>query len=499
MAYLFNALKAHWSPSSKTPFTKSTHHCYNVKIQSILLLGIVPFSSSLSSSAMDFGEEKNLWIFMDEERKNINLPRRLSFGNHESDSHFTSARTSCASAAPFPLWPTSPETPWTRSPMRTSPTPSLLYHCVASLHRNEGNIFSITVSKDFIFTGSESSRIHAWKQPDCTEMGYIKAKSGEIRAILAKGKLLFTTHGDYKIRVWDVSLTESFRPKKITTLPRRRSFFSYPRKNIHQHKDYISCIAYNYAENLLYTGSWDKTVKAWKISGRQCVDSFVAHEGHVNAIVINQEDGCVFTCSSDGTVKIWRRVFGESSHILTMTLKFQPSPVNTLAFSLSPSGCFLYSGSSDGLINFWEKGKMSGRYNHGGFLQGHHFAVLCLVSIGDLVLSGSEDATIRVWRREEGNSFHSCLAVIDGHHGPVRCLAASLETMDIVIGLLVYSTSLDQTFKVWRVKVYPSETMNSEKSKSVENDQQSEILECEMNPVLSPSWVEKKIQGSHFN
>lgn len=153
----------------------------------------------------------------------------------------------------------------------------------------------------------------------------------------------------------------------------------------------------------------------------------MAHDGHVNAIVINQQDGCLFTCSSDGSVKIWRRVFRESSHNLTMTLKFQPSPVNALTLSSSSIGCFLYSGSSDGLINFWEKEKMSGRFNHRGFLQGHHFAVLCLVSINDLVISGSEDATMRIWRREEGNSFHSCLTVMDGHHGPVKCLAASLR------------------------------------------------------------------------
>ncbi|KAG5523460.1 hypothetical protein RHGRI_035314 [Rhododendron griersonianum] len=445
---------------------------------------------------MEFFGKQTLWSFMDEERKNINLPRRLSFGNHESDPRYTSARTSSASATSIPLWPTSPETPWTLSPVRTSPNPSLLYHCLASLHRHEGNIFSITVSKDFIFTGSESSRIYAWKQPDCTEMGYIKANSNEVRAILAYGKVLFTTHGDRKIHVWDVSLKENFRPKKITTLPRKSSFFAFPRKNTHTHKDFISCIAYNHAEKLLYTGSWDKTVKTWKVSDRQCVDSFVAHDGLVNAIVINQLDGCVFTCSSDGTVKIWRRVFGESSHILTMTLKFQPSPVNALALSSSLSGCFLYSGSSDGLINFWEKEKMSGRFNHGGFLQGHHFSVLCLVEIGDLVLSGSEDATIRVWRREEGNAYHSCLAVMDGHHGPVRCLAASLETEDIVMGLLVYSASLDQTFKVWRVKVYPSEKANAENA--VANGQQLEIAECQMSPVLSPSWVERKIQGSHF-
>ncbi|KAG2729011.1 hypothetical protein I3760_01G230800 [Carya illinoinensis] len=450
---------------------------------------------------MEAHGEMDLGGFLDEERKKINLSRTLSFGGRdqnssESNVQFASPRPSSASATSIPLpVPMSPETPWTLSPVRMSPSQPLLYHCIASLHRHEGNIFCIALTKDFIFTGSESKRIHVWKQPDCTQMGYIRANSGQVRAILAHGRLLFTTHSDCKIRLWNVSITaENFRPKKIATLPQRKPFFLFTRKSTHQHRNIISCLAYNHEEKLLYTGSWDRTVKAWNISENRCVDSFVAHDGHVNAIVVNEHDGCVFTCSSDGTVKIWRRVFGENSHILTMTLKFQLSPVNALALSLSPSTFLLYSGSSDGLINVWEKEKLSGRYNHGGFLQGHHFAVLCLVAIGDIVFSGSEDATIRVWRREEGNCLHSCLSVIEGHHGPVRCLAASLESDNLVKCLLIYSASLDQTFKVWRVKIYPVEKAYLEEPVK---DRQREVVEFEMNPVLSPSWVEKKRQGDH--
>ncbi|KAK6125073.1 hypothetical protein DH2020_041189 [Rehmannia glutinosa] len=402
---------------------------------------------------MEYGHEENPWMFVEEERRKVNLPVGFSFDDDESDSPLASARTSCVSAASFPVCPMSPETHWTRSPMHTSPSPPLLYDCLASLHFSESNIFSITVTKDFIFTGSSSSKIHAWKLPDCTEMGHIKSPSREIRAILACGKLLFTTHSDCRIRAWEISPTENFRLKKMMTLPRRRSFFVFPKKNNRQHKVSISCLAYNNKEKLLFTGSTDQTVNVWKISEKRQIDSFVAHEGSVNAIVTNQDDGCVFTCSSDGTLKIWRRVFRESSHILIMVLVFQPSSINALALSQSSSACFLYSGSTDGVINFWEKERISGRYNHAGFLQGHHFAVLCLVTIEDLILSGSEDATIRIWKREDGNSLHSSLAVIDGHHGPVKCLSAAKDTNESVEGLLVCSASLDQTLKVWRVKV----------------------------------------------
>lgn len=138
---------------------------------------------------------------------------------------------------------------------------------------------------------------------------------------------------------------------------------------------------------------------------------------------------------------------------------------------------------------------MSGRFNNRGFLQGHHFAVLCLVAIREILLSGSEDTTIKIWRREEENYFHSCLVVIDRHQGPVRCLAAALETESIVMGLLVYSVSSDQTLKVWRVK-FPTE--KNLQDSEVNNEQLTEKIKFEISPVLSPSWVEKKLQGNHF-
>ncbi|KAM1022457.1 hypothetical protein ACFX13_044104 [Malus domestica] len=298
-----------------------------------------------------------------------------------------------------------------------------LYNCIASLHLREGTIYSIAISRQHgvVFTGSKSTRIRAWRQPDYMEFGCLQTAS----------------------------------------------------------------------EGLLYTGSYDTTVKAWRVLTKNSVDSFVAHEHDVNAILVNQEDGCVFTCSSDVSVKIWRRVLGENSHTLTMTLKFQNYPVNAIALSTSSlnSSCFLYSGSSDGTINFWEKEKLTYRFNHCGFLQGHNFAVLCLVAVEKLVFSGSEDTTIRVWRRGEGSCFHECLAVLDGHRGPVGCLAACLETDRIVVGFLVYSASLDQSFKVWRVKGSPEEKMGlNYRDRSFSN------------PVLSPihGLRESCFKGRHF-
>ncbi|XP_021646534.2 protein JINGUBANG-like isoform X2 [Hevea brasiliensis] len=296
---------------------------------------------------MEFYGKRTLYSFMSEQGNamqppKITLPSFRTFQEMNDQDHVqfspprhsTTRSTNKLNLIP----PASPESPWTLSPLHT-PSPSLLYHCIASIHRNEGNIFSIAVSKGVVFTGSESKRIRAWRQPDCIERGYLKASSGEVRAILAHG-------------------------------------------------------------------------------------------------------------------------------------------------------------SSDGTINFWEKEKFSGRFNHGGFLQGHRFSVLCLVAVEKLIFSGSEDTTIRVWRREEGSYFHECLAVLDGHRGPVRCLAACMELEKVVMGFLVYSASLDHSFKIWRVKVLPEEKMCMDYTDQSES--KARLMEYEMSPVLSPSWVERKLRVNPF-
>lgn len=183
---------------------------------------------------------------MEEQTKSIDKPDPMYFPSP--------ARPSAASIP----------TPWPMSPARTPPPPPqqqqqpVVYHCIASLHRPDGNIVSIAVTKEFIFVGSESGRIQSWKLPECPGMGFIKASSGQVGAMFACGRMLFTSHGDYRVRIWDVKIGgKKLKPKKISTLPPKRSFLAM--RNIRaaqqQHTDLISCLAYNNVDKLLYTGS----------------------------------------------------------------------------------------------------------------------------------------------------------------------------------------------------------------------------------------------------
>jgi len=333
---------------------------------------------------------------------------------------------------------------------------------IGSLVREEGHIYSLAATKDLLYTGSDSKNIRVWK--NLKEFTGFKANSGLVKAIVISGDKIFTGHQDGKIRVWKVSSKNPSVHKRSGTLPTLKDIFkssikpsNYVEVRRHRtalwikHSDAVSCMSLDSDNGLLYTASWDRTVKVWRLSDSKCLESINSHEDAVNSVVARPE-GMIFTGSADGTVKAWKRdQQGKSTkHTLVQTLLKQECAVTALA--VNGSGSIVYCGSSDGLVNFWEREK---QLSHGGVLKGHKLAVLCLAAAGNLVFSGSADKTICVWKRD--GAIHTCLSVLTGHTGPVKCLAVEedrdrgRESTSRGQRWIVYSGSLDKSVKVWSV------------------------------------------------
>ncbi|GFS41183.1 hypothetical protein Acr_00g0072860 [Actinidia rufa] len=113
------------------------------------------------------------------------------------------------------------------------------------------------------------------------------------------------------------------------------------------------------------------------------------HLGSDRPLVVAGFEGVVLTGSADGTIKCFRRelIGGATRHVLVQVLAKQEHAVTALAVTVAER--VVYGGSSNGLVNFWEREKHF--MAHGG--------VLCLEAVGRQVLSGSTDEHLRV---EEG-------------------------------------------------------------------------------------------------
>ena len=393
----------------------------------------------------------------DDESSNKNSPTSTNI----SPRYYSSFTPPSGDLSPY-LSPWSQLSPYTKSPWII---PSPISHklskngLVGSISREEGHVYSIAASGDFLYTGSDSKNVRVWK--NLKEFSGFKSNSGLVKAIVVCGEKIFTCHQDGKIRVWTISTRNPSVYRRVGTLPTLKDCVkgslnpkNYVEVRRHRnvlrikHFDAVSCLSLNQDQGLLYSGSWDKTLKVWRVSDYKCLESINAHDDAINSVVTGF-DSLVFTGSADGTVKAWRRELqGRGTrHFLVQTLLKHENAVTAL--SVNQESAVIYCGSSDGLVNFWEREKL---LSHGGVLRGHKMAVLCLASAGNLVFSGSADKSICVWRRE-GGGVHTCLAVLTGHGGPVKCLAV-VEDQESDEGdqrWIVYSGSLDKSVKVWCV------------------------------------------------
>ncbi|CAA2953101.1 myosin heavy chain kinase B-like [Olea europaea subsp. europaea] len=387
-----------------------------------------------------------------------------------------------ADASPTMMSPWNPTSPFMKSPWsnfnETVLTTNLPQNgLIGSFVRKEGHIYSLSVKNGILYTGSDSKNIRAWK--NMKEFDAFKSNSGFVKAIIISGDKIFTGHQDGKIRVWKISSKNPSNHKRVGILPMFFDIFKAsirPKNYVEvkgkrttlwiKHADAISCMSMNPEQEFLYSGSWDRTFKVWRVSSSKCVESVKAHDDAVNSVVATL-DGVVYTGSADGAVKVWKREQNGRyiRHVLVQKLLSQECAITALA--VNKSGSVLYSGSSDGLVNFWEREK---QLSHGGILRGHKLPVLCLATAGNLVVSGSADKTICVWRKEA--AVHTFLSVLSGHTGPVKCLTVEKdkESSGGDQKWVVYSGSLDKSVKVWSVSEMVSDTQQMAMVQHVRGD-----------------------------
>ncbi|KAE8687961.1 hypothetical protein F3Y22_tig00111005pilonHSYRG00059 [Hibiscus syriacus] len=322
--------------------------------------------------------------------------------------------------------------------------------------RLEHSITCIAVHGNFLYAAS-NDEVNVYDRERFALLDVYKShgsSSGSVKSVgFCDGKI-FTAHQDCKIRVWQMAMAK--KHKFITALPTvndRLRRFVLPKNYVNvrrhvkrlwiEHADAVTELAVN--KGLIYSVSWDKTLKIWRASDLRCLQSIKAHDDAINAVTVSV-DGTVYTGSADRRIRVWTKPIGEKQYSLVATLEKHKSAVNALA--LNADGSVLFSGACDRSILVWEREDSAGYMAVTGALRGHGKAILCLVNVSDLLMSGSADQTVRIWQSGAQGKYR-CLAVLEGHLKPVKSLTAVKD--DDVVSII--SGSLDGEIRTWKVSL----------------------------------------------
>ncbi|KAK6140503.1 hypothetical protein DH2020_025750 [Rehmannia glutinosa] len=346
---------------------------------------------------------------------------------------------------------------------------SQTYKSLAVLSGHVGSVSCLALCGEFILNASQGKDIIVWQQPDLKQFTKFGQGDGSVKALVTFGNKVFTAHQDSRIRVWKISRSSENVFRLIDTLPTTKDYLgkfmkqsNYVRTRRHhkvlwiEHADSISCLAVS--NGLIYSGSWDKTLKIWRMSDFKCLESIKAHDDAINSLVAS--NGIVYSASGDGKIKAWgkdKAKIKTTSHLLKGVLEgHKDMSLNSVV--VSEDGSLVYGGGSDGYVMGWLGNKDFDSWNIICEVKAHEMSVLCMCLMGEFLFTGSADKSICVWKREINGALFRCM-VIKGHEGPVKCLQAS--PVRVGGGFMLYSGSLDKSFRVWWV---PNYTEDNDKS-----------------------------------
>ena len=197
-------------------------------------------------------------------------------------------------------------------------------------------------------------------------MGVVSGHTKAIGAVaccrLPQNAYFFSTSRDTTLKRWDYS-------RLISVRGRKKKKMMIEAKASHSSTD---------------EGGWIEELK-------KSADGVVAHLKDINGLAVSADDNLVATGSSDRTVKLWK------ANNLTSplaTLKGHKRGVWSVVFS--PVDRVVCSSSGDQTIKIWA---VDGDFACLRTFQGHEASVtqVCFINAGTQLLSASSDAAVKLW------------------------------------------------------------------------------------------------------
>ncbi|XP_008568392.1 PREDICTED: kinesin-like protein KIF21A isoform X10 [Galeopterus variegatus] len=246
----------------------------------------------------------------------------------------------------------------------------------------------------------------------------------------------------------------------INPFPASKGIKASPLQCIHiaeGHTKAVLCV--DSTDDLLFTGSKDRTCKVWNLVTGQEIMSLGGHPNNVVSVKYCNYTSLVFTVSTS-YIKVWdirdsakcirtltssgQVTLGDACSASTSRTVAIPSGENQInQIALNPTGTFLYAASGNA-VRMWDLK----RFQSTGKLTGHLGPVMCLtvdqISNGqDLIITGSKDHYIKMFDVTEG-----ALGTVSPTHNFEPPHYDGIEALTIQ-GDNLFSGSRDNGIKKW--------------------------------------------------
>lgn len=298
------------------------------------------------------------------------------------------------------------------------------------LEGHEGGVWALQYEGNTLVSGSTDRSVRVWdiEKGLCSQVFYGhtstvrclqilmptetgKSYNGE-PVMMPPNPLIITGSRDSQLRVW--RLPEAGSRRYIQTgPPANDAECPYFVRILSGHTHSVRSIAAH--GDTLVSGSYDATVRVWRISTGEALHVLHGHAQKVYSVVLDHKRNRCISGSMDSFVKIWDLDTGTCLH----TLEGHTLLVGLLDLRDER----LVSAAADSTLRIWdpENGKCKNT------LMAHTGAITCFQHDGRKVISGSEK-TVKMWDIQTGDCIQDLLTDLGGvwqvKFDERRCVAA---------------------------------------------------------------------------
>jgi WD40 repeat protein len=213
--------------------------------------------------------------------------------------------------------------------------------CVHTLEGHTDSVTALQIVDQQMFSASWDKSIRVWSISQGWQCVHTieQAHTDWIYGLALYGDSIVSASGDNTIGVWNAG----------------SEFTSSRRLKGHTHT--VSCLAIG--SQRLFSGSYDKTIRAWEGADFECDHTLRGHTGYVHSLLLSGKQ--LMSASQDGMIRVWNLKSWQCDHVLeahtdSVRCLAQPAYAGDHGKGDASKGFVqLISGSADHEIRVWQK------------------------------------------------------------------------------------------------------------------------------------------------